>query len=47
MSSYSTGDEMKKIKIKVTYEGLTEKVKEDFNKLLVKGAVKNEQKDVG
>jgi hypothetical protein len=32
-----TGDNMKKIKIKVTYEGLTEKVKEDFNKLLARG----------
>ena len=28
---------MKKIKIKVTHEGLTEKVKEDFNKLLARG----------
>ena len=26
------GNEMKKIRIKVTYENLTEKVKEDFNK---------------
>ena len=32
-----TGDNMKKIKIKVTYEGLTEKVKEDFNRLIVRG----------
>ena len=32
-----TGDNMKKIKIKVTYENLTEKVKEDFNKLLARG----------
>jgi hypothetical protein len=32
-----TGDNMKKIKIKVTYEGLTEKIKEDFNKLLARG----------
>ena len=32
-----TGDEMKKIKINVTYENLTEKVKEDFNKLLARG----------
>ena len=40
MSSYSTGDELKKIKIKVTYEGLTERVKEDFNKLLAKGEMK-------
>jgi hypothetical protein len=37
MSSYSTGDEMKKIKIKVTYENLTEKVKEDFNRLIARG----------
>jgi len=28
---------MKKIKIKVTYEGLTEKVKEDFNRLIARG----------
>lgn len=27
----------KKIRIKVTYENLTEKVKEDFNKLLARG----------
>ena len=31
---------MKKIKIKVTHEGLTEKVKEDFNKLLARGGMK-------
>ena len=38
MSSYSTGYEMKKkIKIKVTYENLTEKVKEDFNRLIARG----------
>jgi hypothetical protein len=28
---------MKKIKIKVTYENLTEKAKEDFNRLIARG----------